>query len=243
MLLAPVFCSDAGYRLLLLGARQLIGRKHPFLELLLLLAFYFPLGTLAEAVGARMFLSFRKGQRPAFAQTGEIVRAPGLVPLLARLIGLLICWMVLALTLACVLLLFGFLLKAFAFGMVHHGARMPRFRGWSFAYVMTFALLDGALVSRYSFVLPMFAGECRGSGELFKRAVERARPNLVPLSLINVLEYGLIIGIGHGLRRFEGGWPLRAFVVIVLSVLITSATTTWFAMLKTDLAFSNAAAG
>ncbi len=203
----------------------------------MLLALCFPLGTIAEAVVARMLVVFRQGRRPSSAQVGEIFRAPGLVRLLARLICVLILWTVLALVLSALPWLLAIVVRAFAFAMAHHGARMPHSHRGTFGYVMTFAVFEGVLVSRYSFVLPLFAAEGRGSRDLFKAAVERAKPNLLPLSVVNVLEYGLVFGIAHAVRPFETGLSMRSFVVVALSLMFTSAITTWFELMKADLAF------
>ena len=203
----------------------------------MLLAFSVPPGMIAEAIVARMLLAFREARRPSFAQVREILRVPGLIPFMARLIGLVILWTLLSLALASLLLILGLLVKAFAFAMAHPGAKMPKPHIWMFAFLTTFAVIEASPLSRYSFVLPLFAAEGRGSRELFRVAIDRARPHLLPLSTINVVEYGFVVGIGHALRPFESGWTLRAALVIVLGLLITSAITTWFEMLKADLAF------
>lgn len=237
-LLAPIFSSNASYQLQILAFHLLFGHKHQTAELLLTLPVSFIVGTIAEAIVARMLLVFHQGRQPSLAQVGEIIRAPGLAPLLARLISLVILWMLLAMVLAGALFVFVFVVKALAFGMAHHGAKMPPPHGWIFAYLMTFALIVGVLVSRYSFVLPMFAATGHGNKELFRTWIESAKRNLWPLRLVNILEYVLFLGIAHALRPLEKGWGLRAFLAVVLSLLVTSAITTWFESLKAELAFT-----
>lgn len=238
VLVLPLFCSNAIYRFISFGLHRVLGRKHAVVESLLLFAVSFPLGTIAEAVVARMFLVFRQQRRPSAAQVGEVLKMPGLTPLLVRLIGLLTAWMLLAFVLAAVPLLLASVGKAVAFSIAHHGAKMPPTHGGVFGYLITFAVLFGILVSRYSFVLPLLAAENRGSKEFFRMAVQRAKAHLLPLRVVNVLEYVLATSIAQFLRPLEQGWSLRAAVVLVLGLVVTSSINTWFELLKAELAFS-----
>lgn len=236
-LLAPLFCSSAICRMFSFGFHQFFGRKHVAIELLLFAVLCFPLETLAEAVVARMLFVFREGRRPSFAQVGEIVRAPGLVSLIFRLSGLVLLWMTVGLLLAAGLFVFGFVVKAFAFGMAHHGGKMPPPHGWAFAYLMSSMVIAGVLLSRYSFVLPLFALDCRASRSSFNTWVTMAKAGLMPLRLLNAFEYGLMLGIGHLLRPFEKDGSVRAVLVVALSLLVTAGITTWMELIKAEFAF------
>ncbi len=203
----------------------------------MLLLVCFPLGLAAEAVVARMLLRTREGYEPSFREVREVVAMEGLANVLFRLIGLTVAWLFLAFFITALLFVVGLVVKAVAFDVAHPGVKPPKLHSWALPFAWISFLIHAALMARYSFVLPLFVTRSVGSEDVLKAGVAMAKRSVLFLGVLTFFEYGLVFAFGHLMRSLESGAVVTTFAVATLSLLVTSAVTCWFALVKADLAF------
>lgn len=163
-----------------------------------------------------------------------MLRYPGLAGTIARLAGITLLWLVVALLLGLVIVV---VVTGVAAG-VEHKEIAPGPYVHSKMFLPAVWVVYAFLVARYSFVLPVTVMRESGGGVCWKDAVVRAKRHLGLLRVITVLEF---LGVTY-ISRFAvwmtagaGAWHVRSIAWAVVGSAAGAVLTTYFVVLKTEM--------
>lgn len=194
-----------------------------------------PVSLLAETVVAARYLQWSKSEEATKQDWRTVLRYPGLAATIARLVGITTLWLVVALLLGIVVVgavigvAAGFEHKKIAPGTLSH----------SRIFLPAVWVVYAFLVARYSFVLPMTAMRESGSGTGWKDAVVPAKRHLGLLRVITALEYLGVTYISHfamWMAAGVGAWHVRSIMWAAVGSVVGAVLTTYFVVLKTEMA-------
>lgn len=167
----PFVLLDAGMQAIDSAMKLLSGKAFVWLLLLGLFFLCFPISTLFDAVAANMYLRGKENDiKPSLSQIWIVSKYPGIAGTSWRLVSRYIGW---ALVLI-VITVFPYFLFALIVAIAHpssHHAHQATPHHVHHLWVRVWLIVYAAILSRYTFVMPMVAKERRGGDDVFKKAI------------------------------------------------------------------------
>jgi hypothetical protein len=231
LLMTPIAIAGLAFRALVWILHRLVPGKGLWLEFFLLFIVSVPLELFAEAMVSAMYLCAMRGEETGWRNGLKVAQYPGAAKTIARLSGTCFLWMVPTLIAAIIV---SIPLKAL-FQLVrpgpHHGFSIARGDHW---WVVVWIILYGALLSRYSFVMPMLALRRTAGGALFRLAVRQVKGFWGVLAVIAIgqdLAAHLLYKSEFGPQVLHGKRP----AAVILSILVGAVLSVYATGFRTEL--------
>jgi hypothetical protein len=231
LFVTPILAASLFFRGLIWIIHRTNMRNMGWLELVLLFLVCMPLALFGEAVVAALYLGVLRGDGVGLREALDVGKFPGVVNLISRVVGLSAFWFVPAIVVGSIASL---LVKALMHLIRPDAGPVTTAKGVGHGWVIIALVLYAAVLSRYSFVMPMLSLRRSGGGETFRAAVRRIKGYWFFLAVVGVAEY-LAVHVVYQWSKRPEAWRGGRQAAVLAELFFSAVLATYVAAFKTGL--------